>query len=180
MLLLAIFHAGPLGLAPYVPLRWQHGPTPGVIVHGAWVSAGLGTEKPSDGRTFILFECEPQAISGFVNYMRPYCPAIEVLQVNDYLRQMRAYEARNPELSPLIARATDELRRAAVEHTKRYIDAPSPAVALRIWLESETLPGAGVAGAGGVEVARSADIALRLGLGGALPADSDVIPSRER
>ncbi len=164
MLLLAIFHAGPMGLAPNVPLRWQHGPTPGVTVRGAWVSSGLGTEKPTDHRTFVLFECEPPAIAGFINYMRPYCPAIEVLQVADYLPQMRAYEARDPELAPFLANATDDLRRAAVEHTKRYIEAPTPADALRIWLETEALPGAGIAGVGGAELARSAELIPRLGL----------------
>src|SRR3989304_1311468 len=128
MLLLAIFHAGPMGLAPYVPLRWQHGSTPGVTVHGAWVSSGLGTQRVSDGRSFILFECEPPAIAAFW------------------------------------ANATDDRRRAAVEHTKRYIDAPTPADALRIWLETEPLPMAGIGGAGGAELARSAELIPRLGL----------------
>ncbi|HLF08848.1 MAG TPA: hypothetical protein VI789_05835 [Dehalococcoidia bacterium] len=164
MLLLAIFHAGPMGLAPYVPLRWQHGSTPGVTVHGAWVSSGLGTQRVSDGRSFILFECEPPAIAAFINYLKPYSPRIEVLQVANYLPQIRAYEARNPELAPFLANATDDLRRAAVEHTKRYIDAPTPADALRIWLETEPLPMAGIGGAGGAELARSAELIPRLGL----------------
>ena len=164
MLLLAIFHAGPKGLVPYVPLRWQHGPTPGVTVHGAWVSAGLGTEKPSDHRTFILFECEPQAVGGFINFMRPYCPRIEVLQVADYLPQMRAYEAMDPGLTPSLANAPEEHRRAAVEHTRRYIEAKTPADALRIWLETEPLPGAGIAGSGGAESVRAAEVAGQLGV----------------
>jgi len=164
MLLLAIFHAGPMGLAPNVPLRWQHGPTPGVTVRGAWVSSGLGTEKPTDHRSFVLFECEPPAIAGFINYMRPYCPAIEVLQVADYLPQMRAYKARDPELTPALANAPEELRRAAIEHTRRYIEAKTPADALRIWFESESLRGAGIAGSGGAELARAAEVVPRLGL----------------
>ena len=164
-MLLAIFHGGPMGLAPYAPLRWQHGPTRGVTVHGAWVSASLGTEKLSDGRTFILFECEPEAIGGFVNYLKPYCPKIEVLQVADYLGQMRAYEARRPELAPALSEASDDLRQAAVVQTRRYIDASSPAEALRIWLETESLQGAGIAGAGGAELVRGAEMASRLLLG---------------
>ena len=164
MLLLAIFHGGPMGLAPYVPLRWQHGSTAGVTVHGAWVSAGMGTEKLSDGRTFILFECEPQAIGGFVNYLKPYSPAIEVLQVADYLPQMRAYEARDPELTPSLARLDGEARRSAVEQTRRYIGAKTPAEALRLWLETEPLPGVGIVGAGGAELVRALARAQQLGL----------------
>jgi hypothetical protein len=134
------------------------------MVHGAWVSAGMGAEKLSDGRTFILFECEPQAIGGFINYLKPYSPAIEVLQVADYLPQMRAYEARDPELLRSLARLDSEARSTAVDQTRRYIEAKTPADALRIWLETESLPGAGIAGTGGAELVRALARAQQLGL----------------
>ena len=136
MLFMAVFHPGPMGLAPAVPMRWQHGPTPGVTVHGAWISAGFGTETLADQRVFIVFECEAERAGDFVNYLRPVYPTIEIRTVTDYMPSMRAYEVRDPEQRPRGPNVTDDQWRVGTENIKRYIEAPTPAEALRIWMET--------------------------------------------
>ena len=55
---------------------------------------------------------------------------------------------------------TEEQKRAAREVIQRYIDAPSPAEAIRIYLETEPVP----AGPGGAQLVRNLQVAKSLNL----------------
>src|SRR5713101_1288050 len=99
MQFMVVYHAGPEGLAPNVPLRWQHGPTPGVTVVAAWVSTAIvgdGGEALEEGRSYVVIETDTAlALAAFTNYMRPYVRKIEVRPVFDYLPYTKAYEAKD-------------------------------------------------------------------------------------
>lgn len=165
MLFMAVFHAGPYGLGTLVPARWQHGPTPGVKVIGAWTSSTggigpegrvLGTESRADHRTYIAFECETsQQVAGFVSYLRPFCPRVEVREITDYMPWMRAYDSRDPEQRPRGPNVTDEQRRADSDEARRYINASTPSEAISIWLEETPQ---------GKELARIAKVREQLGV----------------
>ncbi|MSQ15372.1 MAG: hypothetical protein EXR50_05870 [Dehalococcoidia bacterium] len=145
MQFMVVYHAGPEGLGPNVPLRWQHGPTPGVTVVSAWVSAAIvgdGSEGLAEGRTYVVIETDSyQGLAAYTNYMRPYVRQIEVRVVNDYLPQTKAYEAKDTEQVPRAPNATDEQRRRQLEFAKRYIAAASPGEALEIWRNTSGLGG---------------------------------------
>jgi hypothetical protein len=136
MLFMAVFHPGPWD-SPGRPMRWQHGATSGVTVHGAWISAGFGTETLSDQRVYVVFECEAEQAAAFVNYLRPVYPTIEMRTVTDYLPNMRAYERGEPEQRPRGPNVTDEQWRIGNDNIKRYIEAPNANEALRIWMETD-------------------------------------------
>ena len=154
-----------MGTAHNVPARWQHGPTPGVTVHGAWTAPGvIGSSSLEDTESYILFECDvvqaagaANPINAFIDYLRAFNSRIEVRQVTDYLPAMRGYEARNPEMATAYAALTDEQKRAFRDNVQRYIDAPSAGEAIRIWLQTEGPGGAGV-------IPRDRQIGRELGL----------------
>lgn len=127
--------------------RWQHGPTPGVKVLGAWVTTvswGDSNEGLGAGRTYIAFEADtPEQVAAFTGYLHFVSARIAVRPVLDYLPFMQAYEARDPEQYPMYPPGlTDEARRRQVELHRQYIAAPNPAEAARIWRAS---PGAATA-----------------------------------
>ncbi len=109
------------------------------VLH-AWVTTapwgdmdeGLGT-----GRTFIIFEAEtPGAVAAFVNPMQLVCSKIEVWPVGDYLPQMQAYAAGDPEQFPRGPNVTDEQWAAGVETARQLIDAATVEAAVEIWRSS--------------------------------------------
>ncbi|HLF08855.1 MAG TPA: hypothetical protein VI789_05870 [Dehalococcoidia bacterium] len=158
---MATYHAGPLGLGPNVPARWQHGATPGVKGHSAWVAQGAERERTSNTTSVIVFECENQAqANAYVNWLRPFCPKIEVSSVTDYMPQIQNYEAGQILNWAVGFNPTEEQKRAAREVIQRYIDAPSPAEAIRIYLETEPVP----AGPGGAQLVRNLQVAKSLNL----------------
>ena len=158
---MATYYAGPLGLGPNVPARWQHGATPGVKVHSAWVALGADRESNSATTSVIVFECENQAqANAYVNWLRPFCPKIEVSSVTDYMPNIQNYEARDIVNWPVGSNLTEDQKRAAREVIQRYMDAPSPAEAIRIYLETEPVPG----GPGGAQLVRNLQVAKSLNL----------------
>lgn len=134
MQFMVVYHPGPEGLALNPPLRWQHGPTPGVKLLGGWVSTAAAP-TPADQRTFIAIEADSiQAVNGFVGWMRPFARGIEVLPVTDYLPTLKAYEARDPEqaviANPNLSPEQVQQQRAL---QRRFMAAKTPAEALEIW-----------------------------------------------
>ncbi|MBI2886522.1 MAG: hypothetical protein HYY02_04880 [Chloroflexi bacterium] len=148
MLFLAEFHFGPRGGGPMVAARWQHGPTPGIKVLGAWVSTVSWGNTPDAGleagRTYVVFEADDAEVVGpFTAYLQLVCSHIEIRPVMDYLPFVRAFEARDPEQYPNYPPGmTPEARRRQVEQFRQYIAAPNAAEAVRLW---EQGPAAAVA-----------------------------------
>jgi len=158
---MATYHSGPLGLGPNVPARWQHGATPGVKVHSAWVALGADRKSNTDTTSVIVFECENQAqANNYVNWLRPFCPKVEASSVTDYMPNIQNYEARDIVNWPVGSNLTEDQKRAAPENVQRYISAPTPAEAIRLWLETEPVPG----GAGGAQTVRNFQVARSLNL----------------
>lgn len=136
MQFMVVYHAGPEGLPAVVPLRWQHGPTPGVTLVAAWVSnviTGSGEEGLADARTYVVIETDTvQALGAFVNWIAPFV-RVEVRPVSDYMAQMKAYWSKDPEQWPVAPGQSDEQRHQMLEAFRRYTAAGSPAEALEIW-----------------------------------------------
>lgn len=142
MLFMAAFQFGAEGGGPVLAARWQHGPTPGVTVKGAWVSTvgwGENARGQEAGRTFIVFEAEsPQHVAAFVNYLHFVCTRIDVWPVVDYTAGMRALEERAPEAYPyddLAPGIPDDVRQTQIEIARMFMAAANPVEAVRIWRE---------------------------------------------
>ena len=126
MLFMAIQTNNEMGGGVKTAARFQHGPTPGVKVFGAWVGNG------DPARTFITFEAETTAqVNAFTNYLAPYCSHMEVVPVTDFLPNMKAHEARNPDLLPSTSTAQ------AKELARKYIAAKTVKEAVGIFLASQ-------------------------------------------
>ena len=141
MQFVAVFHFAPEGGGPFVAARWQHGPTPGITVHSAWVNNsvpwGEMDEGLGSGRTFIAFEANaPGAVAQFVNYLQLVSSKIEVWPVVDYLPAMRAYESGDPEQWQFPADTSDQARAAQLDAFRRYQQAKDTVEAIEAWRSS--------------------------------------------
>lgn len=135
MLFMVSFHFGPEGGGPLLAARWQHGPTPGVKVVAAWVSAGYSDDGPEPRITYVFFHATTrEQVDAFTGYLKPYCARIEIRPVDDYLPFMRAYEAGDPEGYPRYPPdISDEARQRQLQVFRDYMAAPTPGDAVHIW-----------------------------------------------
>ena len=137
MLFMAVFHFEPEEGGAMVAARWQHGPTPGARVLGAWVSNGYSNEGTESRKTYVIFEAETrEQMEASTSYLYSVCSRIEIRPVGDYMPFMKAYEARDPQLYPTYpASVTPQERQEQLETFGEYMAAPTPAEAIRIWRE---------------------------------------------
>jgi len=145
MQFMIVYHPGPEGLGINVPLRSQHGATPGVKVIAAWVdntSSGDSGEDLTGGRTYIVIETDTaQRVNAFIYWMRPYTRKIEVRPVTDYLPAMQVYEAKDPGKWPPTPALSDEQRQQFLGLLKCYVTAATSAEAVEIWRSTSGILG---------------------------------------
>lgn len=149
MQFMAVFHFAPEGGGPYVAARWQHGPTPGVTVHSAWVSNsvpwGDTDEALESGRTFIAFDADtPGAVAQFVNYLQLVSSKIEVWPVTDYMPAMRAYESGDTGQWEFPSGVPQQQRARQLELFKQYQQAATTDEAVEMWRESGVAAGTAI------------------------------------
>ncbi|MDO8751190.1 MAG: hypothetical protein Q7K03_08615 [Dehalococcoidia bacterium] len=135
MLFMAVFHFEPEEGGALVAARWQHGPTAGVTVLGAWTSSGYSNEGQEARLTYVMFSAgSREQMEAFTGYLYLVCSRIEIRPVSDYMPFIRAYEAKEPEQYPMYpAGVSEEERRRQMDVFRQYMAAPSPAEAIRIW-----------------------------------------------
>ncbi len=137
MLFMAVFHFEPEEGGAMVAARWQHGPTPGVSVLGAWTSSGYSNEGREARLTYVVFNAgNREQMEAFTGYLYLVCSRVEIRPISDYMPFMKAYETKDPAAYPVYpAGITEEERRRQMEVFRQYMAASSPAEAIRIWRE---------------------------------------------
>ena len=135
MLFMAVFHFDPEDGGALVAARWQHGPTQEITVVGAWTSSGYSNEGREERLTYVVFNAESRKqMEIFTGYLYLVCSRIEIRPISDYMPFVRAYEAQDPEQYPVYpAGIGEDERRRQLDMFRQYMEAPSPAEAIRIW-----------------------------------------------